>query len=89
MSARFFLLLFLWFPPCSQAISLIYFECSSNFISAEDSHSELLFFAIKNFLSFFFFFFFCFLGHMEVPRLGVQSELQLLAYTTARSKMCL
>ena len=33
------------------------------------------------------FFFFCFLGpyprHMEVPRLGVHSELQLLAYTTA------
>ena len=32
------------------------------------------------------FFFFCFLGphprHMEVPRLGVQSELELLAYTT-------
>ena len=30
---------------------------------------------------------FCFLGlhtwHMEVPRLGVESELQLLAYTTA------
>ena len=30
---------------------------------------------------------FCFLGphlrHMEVPRLGVQSKLQLLAYTTA------
>ena len=35
----------------------------------------------------FFFFSFCFLGphlqHMEVPRLGVQSELQLLAYTIA------
>uniref|UniRef100_A0A8D1DAL5 Uncharacterized protein n=1 Tax=Sus scrofa TaxID=9823 RepID=A0A8D1DAL5_PIG len=35
----------------------------------------------------FFFFFFCFLGpllwHMEVPRLGVESELQLPAYTTA------
>ena len=34
-----------------------------------------------------FFFFFCFLGpypqHMEVPRLGVESELQLLAYITA------
>ena len=34
-----------------------------------------------------FFFFFGFLGphprHMEVPRLGVQSELELLAYTTA------
>ena len=33
------------------------------------------------------FFFFCFLGlhprHMEVPRLGVKLELQLLAYTTA------
>ena len=30
---------------------------------------------------------FCFLGphlwHMEVPRLGVESELQLLAYATA------
>ena len=35
----------------------------------------------------FFFFFFCFLRlhprHMEVPRLGVESELQLPAYTTA------
>lgn len=35
----------------------------------------------------FFFFFFVFLGlhprHMEVPRLGVESELQLPAYTTA------
>ena len=33
------------------------------------------------------FFFFCFLGphlwHMEVPRLGVESELQRLVYTTA------
>ena len=33
---------------------------------------------------FFFFFFFVFLGlhpqHMEVPKLGVDSELQLLAY---------
>ena len=40
------------------------------------------------FLSFFFFLVFLpFLGlfpwHMEVPRLGVESELQLLAYTTA------
>ena len=35
----------------------------------------------------YFFFFFCFLGqhprHVEVPRLGVESELQLLAYTAA------
>ena len=35
---------------------------------------------------FFFWFVFCFLGphlwHMEVPRLGVESELQLLSYTT-------
>ena len=37
---------------------------------------------------FFFFFFFCFLGshlwHMEVSRLGVESELQFPAYTTAK-----
>ena len=35
----------------------------------------------------FFFLFFCFLGphmwHMEVPRIGVELELQLPAYTTA------
>ena len=35
------------------------------------------------------FLFFCFLGlpsrHMEVPRLGVESQLQLTAYTTALS----
>ena len=38
-------------------------------------------------LTIFFLFLFCFLGphlrHMEVPRLGVQPELQPLAYTTA------
>ena len=38
-------------------------------------------------LAFFFFFFFVFLGphpqHMEVPRLGVKSELKLMAYTAA------
>ena len=38
-------------------------------------------------LFFLYFFFFCFLGphlrHMEFPRIGVQSELQLPAYTTA------
>ena len=43
--------------------------------------------AIKNVYTYFFFFFFCFLPlhprHMEVPRLGVEVELQLLAYTTA------
>ena len=36
---------------------------------------------------YFYFVFFCFLGprpqHMEVPRLGVSSELQLPTYTTA------
>ena len=39
---------------------------------------------------FFFFFFFVFLGpypqHMEVSRLGIESELQLPTYTTAHSK---
>ena len=38
-------------------------------------------------ICFFFFFFLVFLGphlrHMEVPRLGVEAELQLPAYTTA------
>jgi len=38
---------------------------------------------------FFFFFFFCFLGpylwHMEVPRLGIKLELQLLAHGNAGS----
>ena len=42
---------------------------------------------IKVFSFLFSFFLFCFLGlhpcHMEVPRLGVKSELQLSAYTTA------
>ena len=42
--------------------------------------------ALPLFLSFFFFFF-VFLGlylqHMEVPRLGVESELQLPVYTIA------
>ena len=50
------------------------------------------FWLVKNYISivlifFFFFFAFCFLGphpqHMEVPRLGVKSELQLPAYTSA------
>ena len=39
----------------------------------------------------FFFFFLVFLGlylqHMEVPRLGVIWELQLLAYTTATARL--
>ena len=35
------------------------------------------------FLFFFFFFLELHLGHIEVPRLGVKPELQLLAYTTA------
>ena len=39
-----------------------------------------------NYPNFFFFFFFCFFGlyprHGEVPKLGVESELELPAYTT-------
>ena len=42
---------------------------------------------VLGFFLFLFLFFFCFLGshlwQMEVPRLGVKSELQLLGYTTA------
>ena len=41
----------------------------------------------RGFVSFYFIYLFCFLGphpqHMEIPRLGVKSELQLLAYITA------
>ena len=36
--------------------------------------------------SFFFFFLGLNMRHMEVPRLGIQSELQLPAYTTATAK---
>ena len=47
-------------------------------------------FILSTFLYFLFFFFFIFLGphlwYMEVPRLGVESELQLPAYTTAKAK---
>ena len=42
----------------------------------------MLFFAFCNIL-YFIYFIFCFLEHMEVPRLGVKSELQPLAYATA------
>ena len=42
---------------------------------------------LKSFILRYFILIFCFLGlhllHMEVPRLGVQLELQMLAYTTA------
>ena len=41
-------------------------------------------------LNFFFFFFFSLglrLQHMEVPRLGVEWKLQLLAYTTATATL--
>ena len=47
----------------------------------------ILFYLFIYLFFFLFFFFFCFVGpplrHMEVPRLGVQSEPPLLAYTTA------
>ena len=39
--------------------------------------------AFFNFVFLFLFFRAADLSHMEVPRLGVESELQLLAYTTA------
>ena len=53
-----------------------------------ENERMLLLFFLSFFLPFFFFFFFFFwsegyLQHMEVPRLGVKWELQVLAYTTA------
>ena len=51
---------------------------------------------LQSYSSFFFFFFFVFLSflgphlrHMEVPRLGVKSELLLSAYTTATATQIL
>ena len=48
---------------------------------------EKLEYNLKTKMIFYFILFFCFLGphmrHMEVPGLGAESELQLLAYTTA------
>ena len=60
--------------------------CYISFLhSFKDFFSSIIQFSLA--VSFFFFFFFCFLGlypwHMEVPRLGVKSELQLQAYSTA------
>ena len=68
-----------------------YFLCIHISSLGNFSHFSFLFkiFIMKSRKSFYFFlsFFFCFLGlypqHMEVPRLRVQSELQLPAYTTA------
>ena len=57
------------------------------FISAAPQWELLHTFFFLFFLVLFFVLFFCFLGlhprHMEVARLGVEYELQLLAYTTA------
>ena len=44
---------------------------------------KTLFFLPDLILQISFFFSFFFLGHVEVPRLGVEPELQLLAHTTA------
>ena len=60
-------------------------ECISPVLH-EQSQPRLCCLAIK-FIHWLLFFFFCFLGpqlpHMDVPRLGVESELQLPAYITA------
>ena len=42
---------------------------------------------VAGFLGFLLFFSGLHFGHMEVPRLGVKSELQLLAYTTTIGAM--
>ena len=52
-----------------------------------NKHFDLFCFQFLKFYLFLFMYLFCFLGphlwHMEVPRLGVKSELELLACTTA------
>ena len=63
------------------------FRDGSGFILADLQFNPSFLVIDLPFLSFFFFFFFFYLGlhlqHMEVPRLGVESEIQLPAYTTA------
>jgi len=57
-------------------------------IISGDVISFLIFFLFFFFLFFFFVFLGLHLWHMEVPRLGVNSELQqLLAYTTATAML--
>jgi len=54
------------------------------FSSVYSTEYELFYYEASWLLRLLTFFFFFFIGrHMEVPRLGVESELQLLAYTTA------
>ena len=48
-----------------------------------DKHTSFLFYFIFSSFSFVFFFLGLHLRHIEVPRLGVKSELQLMAYITA------
>ena len=55
-------------------------------LAGPDYHRQLPEMTFPPFIIIFLIFIFCFLGlhlqHMQVPRLGVKSELQLLAYTT-------
>ena len=53
--------------------------------ACETSQDAFLFFSL--FLLLLFFFFWLQVQHMEVPRLGVESELQLPAYTTATATL--
>ena len=59
--------------------------CGCSKISMRTAFTQVAFWTSD--ASFFVLVYFCILGlplyHMEVPRLGVESELQLLAYTTA------
>ena len=63
------------------------FECLGHMVSNKSSFTTFLSSRFLNFLFNFNFFSFVFLGlhlwHMEVPRVGVKSELYLLAYATA------
>ena len=75
-----------WMPHRHLKTKLMIFV-HTFFYDIPSSINNSVFFQFFNFLYFIFFLFFFSLGlhlqHMEVPRLGVKSEPQLLAYTTA------
>ena len=65
------------------SLLLARFQCLACLRHPPMKDEVLIFFSLKSDFLFVFFFFFLGLRHMEVPRLGVKSEIWLLAYAIA------